>query len=143
MSEIEFQTAPSNNHASPSGVLPFLQPAVSESTSEKVPEPVAGTKLKKWIASQQTTGEVPEAGDVRREAYESLLNNNLRKAWVCTSHPQQFEGKRSQVSSSTNSTSTPLTLLFFTASTSLPAPQTHSSNGQSRISSVKQPKAKS
>lgn len=78
---IDHKLCPSSNHGSPSGVLPFLQPAAPAKDSSSVPDAVASNKLGKWIKSQPST--VPEESeDLRYEAYVSLVNNALRKAWV-------------------------------------------------------------
>lgn len=72
---IDFRTTLSSNHASPSGALPFLLPAESQ-------DPVAGSKIRKWSAAQKLARKTEEAGDVRYEAYASLLESSVRKAWV-------------------------------------------------------------
>lgn len=77
---MQFRTTPSNNHASTTGSLPILIPA---STSKGTSEPVAGNKLQKWVklqGSQQHNVEEPD--DIRYEAYASLVNNCIRRAWV-------------------------------------------------------------
>lgn len=79
---IDFRTVPSSNHASPSGALPFLLPAVSASEAAKAVDPVASNKLKRWIASREQGEKVQEPDDMRYEAYASLLDNRIRKAWV-------------------------------------------------------------
>lgn len=79
-SGLAFRLVKSNNHASPSGALPFLQPAVEHSGSA---DPVASNKLKKWLGTQHPGGKVAEVDeDIRYEAYASLLDNRIRKAWV-------------------------------------------------------------
>ncbi|KAK5131054.1 hypothetical protein LTR08_001339 [Meristemomyces frigidus] len=79
--DIPFRAVPSNNHASPSGALPFLLPAATASESD---EAVSSKRLRKWVASQKTAEKVPghETEDVRYEAYASLLENRVRKAWL-------------------------------------------------------------
>ncbi|KAF2438583.1 hypothetical protein P171DRAFT_467230 [Karstenula rhodostoma CBS 690.94] len=78
-SGINFKVVPSNNHASPSGVLPFLLPASAETS--KPPSPVPSAKLQRW-AMNNTTQAVEEPGDLRYEAYLSLLDHRIRRAWL-------------------------------------------------------------
>jgi len=82
---LPFSTAPSSNHASPSGSLPFLLPADHSPESYfKTQEAVTSSKLKKWI-TQQRRKEAAAANDpedVRYEAYASLLDNRIRRAWL-------------------------------------------------------------
>ncbi|OTA23098.1 hypothetical protein BTJ68_13768 [Hortaea werneckii EXF-2000] len=82
---LPFSTAPSSNHASPSGSLPFLLPADHSSDSYfKTQEAVTSSKLKKWITQQRRkdAAAVSESEDVRYEAYASLLDNRIRRAWL-------------------------------------------------------------
>ncbi|KAK5739564.1 hypothetical protein LTR17_005253 [Elasticomyces elasticus] len=72
---IDFQTVESNNHASPSGSLPFL---ITGETGEVV----AGNKLKRWVATQKKGEKMKEVEDVRYEAYTSLLDHRIRRAWL-------------------------------------------------------------
>ncbi|KAE8352739.1 hypothetical protein BDV28DRAFT_148754 [Aspergillus coremiiformis] len=76
---IEFDTLPSNNHASPSGALPFLLPArpVSNNT------PIPFTKLQKW-AIEQPHCEEEQHSNLRFEVYASLLDHRIRNAWLYT-----------------------------------------------------------
>ncbi|KAK7181359.1 hypothetical protein PSPO01_12653 [Paraphaeosphaeria sporulosa] len=78
-SGISFQAVSSNNHASPSGVLPFLLPASTETS--KPPPPVVSAKLQRW-AINNTARAVEEPGDLRYEAYLSLLDHRIRRAWL-------------------------------------------------------------
>ncbi|KAF1973782.1 hypothetical protein BU23DRAFT_463602 [Bimuria novae-zelandiae CBS 107.79] len=78
-SSIDFQIASSNNHASPSGSLPFLLPASTEAS--KPPPPVPSAKLQRW-AMNNSTAAVEEPGDLRYEAYLSLLDHRIRRAWL-------------------------------------------------------------
>ncbi|KAK5746826.1 phosphatidylserine decarboxylase [Elasticomyces elasticus] len=72
---IDFTTVESNNHASPSGSLPFI---IAGETGEVV----AGNKLKRWIATQKKGEKTKEVEDVRYEAYTSLLDHRIRRAWL-------------------------------------------------------------
>ncbi|KAK5151483.1 phosphatidylserine decarboxylase [Recurvomyces mirabilis] len=79
---LEFVTVPSSNHASPSGSLPFLLPTSDAKKGRGAP--VVGGKLKRWVAVQQKekvkSKEVQE--DVRYEAYASLVDHVIRRAWL-------------------------------------------------------------
>jgi metaxin len=86
-SGIKFKTVSSNNHASPSGVLPFLLPASAETS--RLPPPVPSAKLQRW-AMNNTTRVVEEPGDLRYEAYLSLLDHRIRRAWVRYFEFQKF-----------------------------------------------------
>ena len=77
---IDFRTAPSNNHASPTGVLPFILPAASLSVTQTTPVP--SNKILKWTATHG--GKQEEVANVRYEAYSSLLDHRVRSAWLFT-----------------------------------------------------------
>lgn len=76
---IDFKVVSSNNHASPSGVLPFLLPASIEAS--KPSHPVSSAKLQRWTMNN-TARAIEEPGDLRYEAYLSLLDHRIRRAWV-------------------------------------------------------------
>lgn len=78
MAGVDHQLIASNNHASPTGVLPFLLPA-QENGREKLPVP-AGKMLKYGREHGRMVEEVPS---MRYEAYQSLLDYRIRNAWVC------------------------------------------------------------
>lgn len=77
---IDFVTVPSNNHASPSGSLPFLIPSAKDSSAPETGEVVPSNKLQKWATQHGQASE--ESPDVRYEAFLSLIDHNLRRAWV-------------------------------------------------------------
>jgi metaxin len=77
---VDFRTAPSNNHASPTGALPFILPATSPSSPQNTPVP--SNKILKWTTSHR--GKQEEARDMRHEAYSSLLDHRVRNAWLFT-----------------------------------------------------------
>jgi metaxin len=77
---IDFRTAPSNNHASPTGALPYILPSISPSSTQNTPVP--SNKILKWTASHQ--GRQEEAENLRHEAYSSLLDHHVRSAWLFT-----------------------------------------------------------
>ncbi|KAI5202715.1 hypothetical protein E4T38_05498 [Aureobasidium subglaciale] len=71
---IAFRTRSSNNHASPSGSLPFLLPADSQN-------PVASSKLEAWSHTNSTS----KSSDIqtpRQDVYASLLDHAVRRAWL-------------------------------------------------------------
>jgi hypothetical protein len=83
--DIPFISVPSNNHASPSGALPFLIPA-SSSNQTSPPVPIPSHKLLKW-SSEEANLPSPPTG-LRYDAYQSLLDVQIRRAWVRSSFPQ-------------------------------------------------------
>jgi hypothetical protein len=86
-----FKVVPSSNHASPSGVLPFLQPAVEKKGDTSVPDAVPGNKLKKWLDGQKWLRQAKETDDVRFDAYASLIESRVRKAWVSTCRVEDID----------------------------------------------------
>ncbi|KAI8932162.1 hypothetical protein NX059_011045 [Plenodomus lindquistii] len=80
-SKIPFRMASSNNHASPSGSLPFLLPSSPE--PYKQTQPVPSAKLQRW-AMNNSEKAMEESGDLRYEAYLSLLDHRIRRAWLYT-----------------------------------------------------------
>jgi metaxin len=78
-SDINFRVASANNHASPSGALPFLLPASPDPL--KAAQPVPSGKLQRWTTNNSPAA-VEESGDARYEAYLSLLDHRIRRAWV-------------------------------------------------------------
>ena len=75
---VDFRTAPSNNHASPTGALPFILPTTSPTSTQNTPVP--SNKILKWTTSHG--GKQQEAGSSRSEAYTSLLDHRIRSAWL-------------------------------------------------------------
>ncbi|KAL4986395.1 hypothetical protein BDW68DRAFT_128845 [Aspergillus falconensis] len=100
---IDFELVPSNNHASPSGVLPFLLPALPVGTSAPIPS----NKLQKW-AIEEVHCEEEQQLNVRFEVYSSLLDTRIRNAWLYHLYLNRdnFEavGRRLYVDSSTTNT---------------------------------------
>jgi metaxin len=74
---VEFKTAASNNHASPTGVLPFLTPA-----NDCSPFPIPANQILKWINLR--TGKTDTVSGMRHEAYASLIDHRIRSAWLIT-----------------------------------------------------------
>ncbi|PWW78279.1 hypothetical protein C7212DRAFT_358275 [Tuber magnatum] len=79
---VEFKTVPSNNHASPTGALPFMisqQKPMSESTEVAV---VPSSKLAAWIEKHGYSLEVVDMESARPKAFLALVNSQLRDAWL-------------------------------------------------------------
>ncbi|KAF7125559.1 hypothetical protein CNMCM5793_001819 [Aspergillus hiratsukae] len=85
---IDLEIVPSNNHASPTGALPFLLPALPAGTTAPIPS----HKLQKW-AIEQVHCEEEQQLDVRFEVYASLLDHRIRNAWLYMLYldPKNFE----------------------------------------------------
>ncbi|KAF4217467.1 hypothetical protein CNMCM8980_006052 [Aspergillus fumigatiaffinis] len=85
---IDLEIVPSNNHASPTGALPFLLPALPAATTGPIPS----NKLQKW-AIEQVHCEEEQQLDVRFEVYASLLDHRIRNAWLYMLYldPKNFE----------------------------------------------------
>jgi len=79
LSGIDFRLVSSNNHASPSGSLPFLLPSSSDSL--KPAQPIPSGKLQRWTMNASSAA-IEEPSDLRYEAYLSLLDHRIRRAWV-------------------------------------------------------------
>ncbi|KAF4332328.1 mitochondrial outer membrane (Sam35) [Fusarium beomiforme] len=73
---IKFDIVPSNNHASPSGALPFLL-----LSSSQAPKPLTGEKIYKYIREHAVL-ELSNISSPRLEAYQALLTQNIRPAWL-------------------------------------------------------------
>ncbi|KAI9715388.1 MAG: hypothetical protein M1812_006033 [Candelaria pacifica] len=78
---IEILTIPSNNHASPTGALPFLLPSRSgSSASPDALLPIPSNKLQKWVHEQTSSPKEPSS--LKYTPYLSLLDNKIRNAWL-------------------------------------------------------------
>ncbi|KAI1823844.1 putative mitochondrial outer membrane protein [Xylaria intraflava] len=79
---VDFCVRSSNNHASPTGALPFLLPpsAPNDVTPQR---PVPSNKLEQY-GLKNGQFKLPGNPDPRLEAYESLLNHRVRDAWLYT-----------------------------------------------------------
>lgn len=84
---IPFSVRKSNNHASPSGALPFLIPAQDSYDSVS---PIPSNKLSKWM---RTKGMKEENINLRQETYTTLIEQNIRNAWLYTLYlePENFQ----------------------------------------------------
>ncbi|EXJ65858.1 uncharacterized protein A1O5_11099 [Cladophialophora psammophila CBS 110553] len=74
---IPLRTRPSNNHASPTGALPFLLPASRDFARPVSPIPV--NRIVKWVVSQ---GGKEEVAQCRQDAYTALIDHAIRSAWL-------------------------------------------------------------
>ncbi|KUL88642.1 hypothetical protein ZTR_05118 [Talaromyces verruculosus] len=74
---IDFDLIPSNNHASPTGALPFLYPALPAATRSPIPS----NKLQKW-AIEQVHCEEEQQLNIRFDVYASLIDHRIRNAWL-------------------------------------------------------------
>ena len=80
MAGVDVDLIPSNNHASPSGALPFLLPPAHNA------RPLTGDKILQY-AREHATHELPGVPAQRLEAYQSLLSQSVRPAWVSYQAP--------------------------------------------------------
>lgn len=80
---VDVDVVSSNNHASPSGALPFLLPPSTTTPPSKASSvALTGNKIYTY-ARQHATNEIPDLSSPRLEAYKTLLTQNVRPAWVC------------------------------------------------------------
>ncbi|EHK39710.1 hypothetical protein TRIATDRAFT_178789, partial [Trichoderma atroviride IMI 206040] len=93
---VEVDVVPSTNHASPSGALPFLLPPTITQSSSTTTEskaapaliptrPLTGSKIERY-AKDHSSHDIPadSSSPSRLEAYEALLSQSLRPAWLHT-----------------------------------------------------------
>lgn len=79
---IDHRLISSNNHASPTGNLPFLLPSAQTSNSaQESIRPVPSAKFVKYATDHG--GRIEEVSSICYEAYQSLLDHRIRNAWVC------------------------------------------------------------
>ncbi|MCJ1299089.1 hypothetical protein MMC08_001880 [Hypocenomyce scalaris] len=84
---IEHNTVRSNNHASPTGALPFVLPSASFPTAlADVSLPIGSNKLQRWIRELKVSTQEPS--DFRCDAYLALIDNRIRNAWLYTLYLQ-------------------------------------------------------
>ncbi|RDW82082.1 hypothetical protein BP6252_03194 [Coleophoma cylindrospora] len=89
---VDHRLISSNNHASPTGVLPFLLPtAHASASSQDSILPVPSNKLVKFATEHGA--KVQESPSMRYEAYQSLLDHRIRNAWLYTLYlePENFD----------------------------------------------------
>ncbi|KAL2384546.1 hypothetical protein RJZ90_001859 [Blastomyces dermatitidis] len=81
---IPFEIVSSNNHASPTGALPFLLPGSGSVAAPGEPmAPIPSNKLQKW-AIEQSHVEEEQQLTMRFDVYSSLLDHRIRNAWLYT-----------------------------------------------------------
>ncbi|KAK7431681.1 hypothetical protein QQZ08_001618 [Neonectria magnoliae] len=78
---VDVDLVPSNNHASPTGALPFLLPPSSSSPKAASPVPLTGAKIYNY-AREHATLDFPDVTSPRLAAYHALLTQNIRPAWL-------------------------------------------------------------
>ncbi|GAB0137931.1 hypothetical protein EsDP_00006182 [Epichloe bromicola] len=84
---LQTDLVPSNNHASPSGALPFLLLPSSSSDSRPDDIPLAGDRIAQYAREQHPSLAWPDERPLavaRQQAYASLLAQNIRPAWLYT-----------------------------------------------------------
>lgn len=74
---VPFHTVDANNHASPTGALPFILPA--RKPSEPQPQAIVSSKIQRWVETQ-TSKEDQE--NVEDRILMSLIEQNVRTAWL-------------------------------------------------------------
>ncbi|KAI1001365.1 hypothetical protein K3495_g6834 [Podosphaera aphanis] len=82
----------SNNHASPTGSLPFLLPAILGSQNAIVGTgPVVANKILKYASEQGVI--IEKSANLRYEAYISLIDFRIRCAWLYSLYlePRNFD----------------------------------------------------
>ncbi|KAJ9659944.1 hypothetical protein H2198_002834 [Neophaeococcomyces mojaviensis] len=78
INKLPFSIVSANNHASPSGALPFILPA-TKSRRDPQPQAISSAKIQRWAITQ---GAKEEVLDVRSDAYMALIDQNIRNAWL-------------------------------------------------------------
>lgn len=73
---VDVELVPSNNHASPSGALPFLLPADGSQAL-----PLTGDKILEY-AQSHSSYELPIVPNHRLDVYRALITQSIRPAWV-------------------------------------------------------------
>jgi metaxin len=73
---VDVELVPSNNHASPSGALPFL-------LSQTLPSPLTGSRIGQY-AKKVAPEALKDQPHARLDAYQALLTQSVRPAWLYT-----------------------------------------------------------
>ncbi|KAB8290657.1 hypothetical protein EYC80_008298 [Monilinia laxa] len=76
---LDHRIVSSNNHASPTGVLPFLLPATKSNSSQDY-LPIPSNGLVKYARDQGK--KLHERKSRKLEAYQALIDHNIRSAWL-------------------------------------------------------------
>ncbi|KAM3074241.1 hypothetical protein ACMFMG_002935 [Clarireedia jacksonii] len=79
---VDHKIVSSNNHASPTGVLPFLLPGIKSSSSQDNHLPIPSSGFVKYAKKQGRKVQEPQS--MRYEAYQSLIDHRIRNAWLHT-----------------------------------------------------------
>ncbi|KAI0440671.1 putative mitochondrial outer membrane protein [Xylaria telfairii] len=82
LARVDFCVRPSNNHASPTGALPFLLPP-STPGNPRPQRPIPSNKLEQYALNNSKSELAKDIGS-RLEAYQSLLDHRIRNAWLYT-----------------------------------------------------------
>lgn len=77
---VEFRLVPSNNHASPTGALPFLLPPHSANNTDSQ-TPIPSSKLEEYAGSTGSK-KVAETRYEYVETWQTLLHHQVRDAWL-------------------------------------------------------------
>lgn len=77
LKRIPFKVVNSNNHASPTGALPFILPA--HNSKDPQPQAIVSSKIQRWVENQ-TAKEDPDS--VLERVLTSLIEQNIRAAWL-------------------------------------------------------------
>jgi metaxin len=103
---IPFRVQPSNNHASPSGSLPFFLPA-------NTTKPIPSAKFEDWTTSQSMSkSSTTTQSSSRQEVYTSLLDSAIRRAWLYLLYldPDNFSHVAKRLYTTPSSSSTFVTM---------------------------------
>ncbi|KAI9643905.1 hypothetical protein NHQ30_007256 [Ciborinia camelliae] len=76
---VDHKIVSSNNHASPTGVLPFLLPGIKSNSSQDDHLPIPSNGLVKYAREQGKKLQEPKSKKL--DAYQALLDHNIRNAW--------------------------------------------------------------
>ncbi|PQE25373.1 Mitochondrial outer membrane transport complex Tom37 metaxin protein [Rutstroemia sp. NJR-2017a BBW] len=79
---VDHKIVSSNNHASPTGVLPFLLPGIKSTSSQDDYLPIPSSGFVKYAKKQGRKVQEPQS--MRYEAYQSLIDHRIRNAWLHT-----------------------------------------------------------
>jgi hypothetical protein len=96
---IRFSTVSSNNHASPTGALPFLIPSLATAANEKG-LPVPATKLQRWVItenSRKTKKANPASGEPSNVKRFAALGEGDSGAKGLEQKYEQFNNSKEEV----------------------------------------------
>ncbi|KAI9823755.1 MAG: hypothetical protein M1832_002312 [Thelocarpon impressellum] len=81
--DVEVQAVASNNHASPSGALPFMLPAASSHPPFALSQaPIPSNKLVEYVQKLGADTPKSEPADMRYDAYLALIDHRIRRVWL-------------------------------------------------------------